>query len=231
MIIKNNSQIDNKKILICTSVGGSPIHEGHTRLILDCKPKVLKHLNSHGNKTVTIGNLALLVIVNSDSFLKSKHGFCFQSEDSRAEILDSIKTSDYTYIHYSDTQFVDGAIRYFQPHYFCKGGDRSSLESLPRCEIEACEVYGTKILFGVGGTEKASSSSDLIKRAVAHYSIELQEKYNKVCSLNSELNIKNIDLVLEKEGLEKELSSYHDEYDRLAQRFDDMQKENEFEQF
>jgi len=169
VIIENRNQIDSKKILICTSVGGSPIHEGHCRLILDCKIKTLYHLHSGGNKNITIDNLALLVVVNSDVFLQRKHGFCFQSENSRAEILDSIKTSDYTYIHHSEKQTIDDCIHYFQPHYFCKGGDRSSIENLPKEEIRACEDYGTQILFGVGGTDKVSSSSDLIKRASDFY--------------------------------------------------------------
>lgn len=159
-----------------TSIGGAPIHEGHTRLIRDCKPAASKNYIEEFRKTSgeypqnsILDKIQLLVIVNCDDFLIRKHGFSFQNEDSRAEILDSIKDVDYTFIHRSDKQTIDDAIHYFQPHYFCKGGDRSTYESIPLVERNACSCYGTQILLGVGGSEKASSSSDLMKRAANHY--------------------------------------------------------------
>ena len=170
MIITDRNQIDNKKILVMTSIGGSPIHEGHTRVIRDCKTKVVEDLHSKNNPITGppiwsfYERVKLLVIVNCDDFLIRKHGFSFQNENSRAEVLDSIKDVDYTFIHQSDKQTIDDAIHYFQPHYFCKGGDRSKKEDLPLCEIEACDVYGCQIIFGCGGTDKVSSSSHLIKR-------------------------------------------------------------------
>lgn len=169
MIIKDRQEIDNSKLLICTSIGGSPIHEGHCRLILDCKPKVIEHLRNINDNITQINDLSLLIIVNSDLFLIKKHGFCFQSENSRAEILDSFKNVDYTYIHQSDKQTIDDAIYYFQPHYLLKGGDRSSDASMPPCELKAVDETGCKILYSVGGSEKASSSSDLMKRCANFY--------------------------------------------------------------
>lgn len=177
-----------------TSIGGSPIHEGHTRVIRNCRGRYYKNIindiypedpeeyyqkiyvrNEIGGCPMSILRpemVKLLVVVNCDDFLIRKHGFVFQNENSRAEILDSIKDVDYTYIHQSDKQTIDDAIHYFQPHYFCKGGDRSNLASIPNVEIEACHFYGTEILFGVGGTNKVSSSSDLIKRGVEFYKNE-----------------------------------------------------------
>lgn len=159
-----------------TSIGGSPIHEGHVRLLNDCKSVVLKDLNLYKSPYdefyetyFTEDKLVLLVVVNCDDFLIRKHGFSFQSEDSRAEIIDSFKNVDYTYIHQSDKQTIDDAIYYFQPHYLLKGGDRSSDASMPPCELKAVDETGCKILYSVGGSEKASSSSNLIQRAVAHY--------------------------------------------------------------
>lgn len=173
MIITDRNQIDNTKILLCTSVGGSPITNGHTRLIRDCKPAALKYLREDlGLSYESEDNLRLLVIVNCNDFLVRKHGFVFQDENERAEILDSIKTVDYTFIHQSDKQTVDDTLHYFQPHYFLKGGDRSSRDAMPSTELQACDDYGTVLIFGVGGTDKVSSSSELIKRAVEHYSYE-----------------------------------------------------------
>lgn len=158
-----------------TSIGGSPIHEGHVRLLNDCKDAVYRyHIFHRDHSEFWIEEhirkqIQLLVIVNCDDFLIRKHGFSFQSEDSRAEIIDSFKNVDYTYIHQSDKQTIDDAIYYFQPHYLLKGGDRSSDASMPFCELKAVDETGCKILYSVGGSEKASSSSNLIQRAVAHY--------------------------------------------------------------
>lgn len=171
MIITDRNQIDNKQILVMTSIGGAPIHEGHCRLIRDCKAAAIEHLKRI-NKTMDELRVKLLVVVNCDDFLIRKHAFSFQDENARAEILDAIKDVDYTFIHQADKQTVDDAIHYFQPHYFCKGGDRSGPQYMPEIELEACKLYGTEILYGVGGTEKASSSSDLMKRCANHYLFE-----------------------------------------------------------
>ncbi len=168
MIITCSSEIEEGALLISTSFGGSPITIGHTRCLLACKPTVSAHL--HGDSH----DIKLLVIVNGDNFLKNKHGFCFQSEDERAEIFDAFKTVDYVYIHRSDKQTIDEAILLFKPSYLLKGGDRSGPQFMPECELEACKHAGTEILYGVGGIEKASSSSDLMKRCANHY---LFEKY------------------------------------------------------
>lgn len=171
MIISSREQIDNKKILVMTSIGGSPIHEGHTRVIRACKSTAQEAIDKSLGQSFldrmppryfTGFEAKLLVVVNCDDFLIRKHGYVFQNENSRAEILDAIKDVDYTYIHYSDKQTIDDAIHYFQPHYFCKGGDRSDISCLPKEEVEACNDYGTVILFGVGGTDKITSSTTLI---------------------------------------------------------------------
>jgi glycerol-3-phosphate cytidylyltransferase/D-beta-D-heptose 7-phosphate kinase/D-beta-D-heptose 1-phosphate adenosyltransferase len=179
MIITDRNQINSKQILVMTSIGGAPIHEGHVRLIRDCKTRVAeayrklyRKVSGYDYENPILDNIKLLVIVNCDDFLIRKHSFSFQDENARAEILDSIKDVDYTFIHQTDKQTIDDAIHYFQPHYFCKGGDRSGPQYMPEIELEACKLYGTEILYGVGGTEKASSSSDLMKRCANHYLFE-----------------------------------------------------------
>lgn len=188
MIITSREEFENKGIILAmTSIGGSPIHPGHTRLIRDCKKRVYhdhwlwRDPHQFYVESMVQKAIKLLVVVNCDDFLMRKHGFVFQNENDRAEIIDSIKDVDYTYIHHSDKQTIDDCIHYFQPHYFCKGGDRSSVANLPVSEVQACEDYGTKILFGVGGADKASSSSDLIKRAVEHY--------DYICKCEESLNL------------------------------------------
>lgn len=197
MIITDRNQIchihKNKKV-ITTSIGGAPIHNGHCRLVKQCKYAVQEEIDkTHGSIIDRMGHVfssnfsetILIVIVNSDEFLIRKHGYVFQNENDRAEIVDSIKGVDYTYIHHSDSQFIDEAIRYFQPDYLCKGGDRSGPQYMPEVELQACSDVGTTILYGVGGFDKVSSSSTLISNAVEHYSKDLLDELEYYRGLNS----------------------------------------------
>jgi glycerol-3-phosphate cytidylyltransferase-like family protein len=171
MIIIDRGRINNQKILLLSSIGGSPITIGHTRVIQDCKKKVLEYSKEQG-QNLSYNDLQLLIIVNSNEFLMRKHNFVFQDENERAEIIDGIKTVDFVYIHHSNTQDISDCIHYFQPHYFCKGGDRSKIQNLPYQEIQAMQDYGVVFVGGVGGTEKVSSSSDLMKKCAKHYLFE-----------------------------------------------------------
>ena len=173
MIIQSKDEIrlDPIDVLIMTSIGGSPIHRGHLSIINNCKQEVMNRINKKwgGCCGLMLSCAKLLVIVNSDDFLIRKHGFAFQDEKTRAELIDNLKAVDYTYIHHSHDQTVTQALVKFQPKYFCKGGDRSSIDSLPRDEVETCKNLGCEIVFGVGGSEKMDSSSDIIKKAVDFY--------------------------------------------------------------
>src|SRR5690606_6867672 len=81
----------------------------------------------------------------------------------RAEIVSSHPYVDHVLYWYDGTQYVDGLIRLLKPDYFTKGGDRSSEENCAKCEIEACQEVGCHVEYGVGGTDKKMSSSDLHK--------------------------------------------------------------------
>lgn len=173
MIITKAEDIQTCFHLTMTSIGGSPIHEGHCRLIRDCKVQTAQILLDEylqGPNPFKYGipltYSPLLVVVNCDDFLIRKHGYVFQNEDSRAEILDAIKDVDYVYIHKSETQTVDEVLRMFKPKFFCKGGDRSGPQFMPEIELKAAEDIGCTILYGVGGTEKVVSSTTLIDNIV-----------------------------------------------------------------
>lgn len=167
MLITDRNQINNKQILCLTSIGGSPITIGHTRLLQDCKKNVMENLKD--KIRITDEDIQLLVVVNSDDFLLRKHGLAAQSEDERAEIIDSIKGVNFVYIHHSHTQDIADCIHYFQPHFFCKGGDRSEISNIPESERLAMQDYGVVFIGGVGGREKVSSSSDIMKKIANHY--------------------------------------------------------------
>ncbi len=45
---------------------------------------------------------------------------------------------------------------------FCNGGDRSSVATLPPDELAAAERNAITLVYGVGGTEKADSSTRIL---------------------------------------------------------------------
>ncbi len=171
MIITDLRQINRDQILVMTSIGGAPIHEGHTRVITCSIDRARENANHPKKFFVGCGgrsrkDYSLLVVVNCDEFLMRKHGYVFQNENSRAEILGAMRDVDYVYIHKSTTQTVDEVLRIFKPKYFCKGGDRSGPEFMPEIELKAADDVGCRILYGVGGTNKVTSSTALIENIV-----------------------------------------------------------------
>ncbi len=129
----------------CMVSGGfDPVHKGHIRLILQAA--------KHG---------AVIVVANSDEWLMRKKGYVFMDFEHRAEILSAIRgVVKVVSVDDSDGTVCD-AIRKYRPTYFANGGDRGK-ENTP--EQDVCEELGVKMLWGVGGEDKAAASSDLVKR-------------------------------------------------------------------
>jgi mannose-6-phosphate isomerase-like protein (cupin superfamily) len=126
--------------LVVTSGGFDPIHVGHIRCITATAEisRVMTDMTGEVHKTV--------VIVNGDSFLRSKKGQPFMRLRERAEIVSNIVG-------------VDAVMTWDVPTIFAKGGDRSARSVVP--ESWVCDELGCKIIFGVGGAGKDQSSSDL----------------------------------------------------------------------
>ncbi len=133
--------------IVATSGGFAPIHIGHLRCI---------------QESAEIGD-CLVVIVNGDGFLTRKKGIVFMSHAERMEIVDGLKGVDYVVGWDDGSQTVVGALELIRPDFFAKGGDRSTAQAVP--EFDVCEKIGCKVVFGVGGSDKIQSSSDLIKNA------------------------------------------------------------------
>ncbi len=131
---------------VMVSGGFDPVHIGHIRMILEA--------SKHGN---------VIVVANSDEWLFRKKGFVFMEFEQRAEILSAIKGV----IKVSGVDDSDGtvceAIKRLKPTYFANGGDRAK-HNTP--EQAVCDDIGVKMLWGVGGNDKANSSSDLVERVV-----------------------------------------------------------------
>ena len=125
-------------------------HIGHIRCIRETA------------KLAEENNGKVIVLVNSDSFILRKKGFLLMPQEDRVEIIAAIKGVDLATIWFDDTQTVSDGIELFKPDFFAKGGDRSTPNMIP--ELSVCEKIGTKILYGIGGTDKVESSTDLIYR-------------------------------------------------------------------
>jgi D-beta-D-heptose 7-phosphate kinase/D-beta-D-heptose 1-phosphate adenosyltransferase len=129
---------------VCVSGGFDPLHEGHIRLISDASLR---------------GDV--VVILNSDAWLRRKKGYAFQPWLSRAYILRAVRgVKDVVPVDDSDGTVVEALAR-IRPDYFANGGDR---EAGNTPELSLCLDLGIKPLWGVGG-EKVASSSEIVANA------------------------------------------------------------------
>jgi len=126
------------------SGGFDPVHAGHIRLI--------RAAAEYGD---------VIVIANSDDWLYRKKGFVFMEWPRRVEILNAVKGVVLVDSVDDTDDTVCEAIKRHKPTYFANGGDRDN-KNTP--EQTVCEELGVKLLWGVGGTEKLQSSSDLVKK-------------------------------------------------------------------
>jgi D-beta-D-heptose 7-phosphate kinase/D-beta-D-heptose 1-phosphate adenosyltransferase len=138
----DKEQTRTKTIMV--SGGFDPVHIGHIRMIMEA--------SKYGD---------VIVVANSDDWLFRKKGFVFMEFEQRAEILAALKGV----IKVSGVDDCDGtvcdAIRTHKPDYFANGGDRKK-HNTP--EQAVCKELGVKMLWGVGGDDKANSSSTLVER-------------------------------------------------------------------
>jgi D-beta-D-heptose 7-phosphate kinase/D-beta-D-heptose 1-phosphate adenosyltransferase len=135
-----------KKKVIAVSGGFDPVHIGHIRMFKESKKYAKK----------------LVVILNSDDFLKRKKGFVFMPFHERKEVLESIKYVDKVVAAIDKDQTVCKTLEWLKPDIFANGGDRTS-DNIP--EFETCKKYKIEMMFNVGGG-KVESSSKLIEKVL-----------------------------------------------------------------
>ena len=129
---------------IAVSGGFDPIHIGHVRMI--------REASQFGD---------VIVIANSDSWLRRKKGYVFMPYEERAEILMSIKGVTEVHIGIDDDDTVCESLRRIRPSAFANGGDRKK-NNTP--EMDVCNDLGIEMMWNTGGT-KLQSSSDLVSNA------------------------------------------------------------------
>lgn len=141
-----------------TSLPADPIHPGHIKMLDDCR----NFCDS------------LVIIVNSDRFLRAKKGYCLIPLTDRMSVVDScapkIREGNIVVTTFDDgKQGIAGALKHYRFWAFLKGGDRNCSE-MDRTEVEACISMGTRLIHGVGGYTKHASSSEYFTQAYGEYS-------------------------------------------------------------
>ena len=136
--------------IILVSGGFDPIHSGHIKLINDA--------NKYGD---------VVVLLNSDAWLRNKKGREFLPFDERKIIMQNIKgVLDVLDFDDSDNTCIDG-LRKVKKKYtnsiikFANGGDRND-ETTP--ETAFCNQNNIEALWGIGGNDKSNSSSWILKK-------------------------------------------------------------------
>ena len=139
------------KTYYIVSGGFDPIHEGHIELI----------------KASAAASDGVILLVNSDEWLRRKKGKNFQDFYTRKTICENFKgVIEAMGFDDTDNSACDG-IRKVRAKYpdvhlvFANGGDRGK-DNIP--ETEVCKECQIDLAFGVGGDNKANSSSSILKR-------------------------------------------------------------------
>lgn len=133
----------------------NPLHGGHLDLI---------------EAAAELGD-KLIVVVNNDVQQVLKKDKIILDENNRLRLIRSLKSVDDVVLSIDQDPSQIKTLETIAKQYagdelvFANGGDRDSEKAIP--EGEVCRKYGIEMVFGVGGTEKADSSTR-INQALGH---------------------------------------------------------------
>jgi cytidyltransferase-like protein len=137
-----------KKIVLVTG-GFDPLHSGHINYFKSAKE---------------LGDI-LVVGINSDAWLIKKKGRPFMPWLERSKIVQALKVVDYV-IEFDDSDgSAKNAIKLIRQTFpndeiiFANGGDRTD-KNIPEMDVVDSSL---KFIFGVGGFDKANSSSWILE--------------------------------------------------------------------
>ena len=137
--------------IVVVSGGFDPIHSGHLAYFREAKEL----------------GMYLIVGVNSDEWLMRKKGYVFMPIEEREEIIKSIKyVNGVNRFNDDDDSSIDllNKVKYWYPSdeiIFANGGDRNE------SNCRELSVEGVKFVYGVGGTDKKNSSSEIVEKVRA----------------------------------------------------------------
>jgi glycerol-3-phosphate cytidylyltransferase/D-beta-D-heptose 7-phosphate kinase/D-beta-D-heptose 1-phosphate adenosyltransferase len=137
----------DKRVAIVISGYFSPLHVGHLDLIDDAASRADE----------------VIVIVNNNAQQMMKKGKVILDEVDRLRIVQALRAVDHAFIAIDEDRTVSASLAKvaadFPDHQliFANGGDRSSDEVVP--ETAVCRENNIEMVFDMGGTTKADSSS------------------------------------------------------------------------
>jgi hypothetical protein len=168
-----------RKILAICSGYWNPLTVSHLDY-LDGAGMIDTELDSNGKWTTgPLRTNPVLVIVNNDEQVKKKGSVPFMDEWDRNRIVDELECVLGTIMSVDEDLSVVKTLhvihqRWLRDDYsgmsdrpqliFCNGGDRNAKSACNAEEI-FCESHGIEVKYGVGGSEKTRSSSELIEAA------------------------------------------------------------------
>jgi cytidyltransferase-like protein len=135
------------KTIVVVSGGFDPVHSGHIKLIKQAR---------------LLGDM-LIVGINSDEWLARKKGRAFMPWQERLCVINNLQQVDEVYTFDDDDGTATHLLQQVRAHYpadriiFANGGDRTQ-DNIPEMAVPNVEF-----VFGVGGTDKANSSSWILQ--------------------------------------------------------------------
>ena len=113
----------------------------------------------------------LIVVVNNDVQQVQKKGKVILNQENRMRLIAALRDVDEVILSVDQDPTQIETLRQIATKYpddelvFANGGDRDSVKAIP--EGEVCDEHNIVMVFGVGGTEKADSSTR-INQALGH---------------------------------------------------------------
>jgi cytidyltransferase-like protein len=138
--------------IIILSGGFDPPHVGHVRMI------------RHASDLASV----VIVGVNSDEWLMRKKGYVFMPWEERSEMMASIRGVGEAVRFDDSDKTANDLIMKVRKQFpnarlaFGNGGDRTN-ENTP--EMQTCSKLSVEMIWGIGGEDKAQSSSTLVENA------------------------------------------------------------------
>lgn len=133
----------------------NPLHGGHLDMI--------EAARAMGDK--------LIVIVNNDKQQHMKKGKIILDEKNRLRLMRALRDVNEVVLSMDEDPTIVRTLEMVARQHpgdelvFANGGDRDSEKAVP--ETEVCHKYDIEMVFGVGGTAKADSSTR-INQATGH---------------------------------------------------------------
>lgn len=110
----------------------------------------------------------LIVIVNNNEQQRRKKGRVIQPDTDRARIVGALRVVDDVIVSVDTGRGIGRTLDLIRERYpaaaleFCNGGDRTDPTLLPPEEVAAAARNDIAMVFGVGGTDKADSSTRIL---------------------------------------------------------------------